>query len=222
MTGRRTLHNAGFSTADLLAGTALSLMVMATLQGFFQVQQRAIAAQDTYAKSQAITRAMIDLFSREVRMAAYDPTGAALPTAPGPSCPGAKRGIVEATPTRLHFRQDLDGSGAIAAAAEDVTIELVGARVLRTDGANPPDVLVDGIAPGGFLLRYYDGSNPPIELIPGGLEAPALDAGQRDCVAKVRLAVVARLPNPNPNAATPLVSRAESEIAIRNRSLSNF
>jgi len=52
--------------------------------------------------------------------------------------------------------------------------------------------------------------------------AGALDGPHRDCVAKVRLTVIANVANPNPLITTPIKSVAESEVAIRSRSLMNF
>ena len=71
------------------------------------------------------------------------------------------------------------------------------------------------------VLQYFDNSNPPVELVPTGTP-PALSQAQRDCVAKVRVTVRASVENPNPQVSTPLESEGQAEVAIRNRSLSNF
>ena len=78
-----------------------------------------------------------------------------------------------------------------------------------------------GIPDGGFVFRYFNGSNPPVELVPTGSPA-ALTAGQRDCVSSVRLTLTASLANPDPRHPTPLRTVATSDVAIRNRSLANF
>jgi len=210
----------GLSTAEVLAGSALTLIALAGMYSFQLSQSRALAAQNVYTDSQNVTRTVIDLLSRELRMAAFDPAGTALPTAPGPSCPGVKQGLVEGTASRLRFRQDLDANGAIAGPSEDVTYELSGSDLVRTDGG-VPTTLVSGIPSNGFALRYFDGSNPPVELVPVGVPA-ALTPSQRDCVAKVRITVRAELPNPDPGNPVPIASEAQTEIAIRNRSLENF
>ena len=214
-------NSRGISTAEVLVGTALSLFTLGVLCSFFQAQQRAQAAQSTYNQSQVVTRSVVDLLSRELRMATYDPTGAALPTAPGPSCPGVKQGIVEATADRLHFRQDLDGDGALATAGEDLLYDVSGTQLRRQDGPGAAIALVDGVATGGLRLQYFDGSNPSVELVPTGVPA-ALTAAQRDCVAKIRMTITASLPGSDPSNPTPRMARAESEIAIRNRSLASF
>jgi hypothetical protein len=207
------------STADVLAGAALAFVVLGAVASFSRAQSRALLAQNVYADSQTVTRSVIDLFTRELRMAAYDPLGTALPTSPGPSCPGVKQGIVEASATKIRFKQDLSGDGLSTGSGEDVTYDLLDDTIRRKDGAAAPVVLVGGIPSGGFQLRYFDGSNPPVELVPGGSPA-VLTSGQRDCVAKIRIRVRADLDNPTLN--VPLASLAQSEVAIRNRSLMNF
>jgi len=224
-TSENRRSNRGLSTAELLAGTALSLMTVGTIFTVQQAQLKAFAAQTTYASSQTVTRTVIDLMSREARMAGYNPTSLALVnTNPLSGCPGIPQAITEATTTKLHFLQDLNADGAINLAGEDVTYELVSGEIRRTDAVGAAAVvLVDHVPATGLTFRYFDGSNPPVELVPGGAGA-SLTVCQRAAVAKVRVTVEADLTNPNPKVSTPVKSIAESEIAIRNRvaTLNNF
>ena len=219
MVGNRQ-RSGGFSTAEVLAGTALTMMLMGAIYSVQRAQTSAFAAQNVYSESQNVTRTVIDLMTRELRMATYDP-GTALTTSPGPVCPGVKQGIIEATPSKLHFMQDLTGDGSLIAPGEDLVYDVLGSDLRRTDGTALPVTIVTGVPAGGLNFRYFDGSNPPNELIPTGTP-PALTASQRDCVTKVRITVRANLTNPDPNNMTPIPSVAECEVAIRNRSLSNF
>jgi hypothetical protein len=203
----------------VLAGAALTLVVLAAVAAFSRAQSRALLAQNVYAESQTVTRSVIDLLTRELRMATYDPLGTALTTAPGPSCPGVKQGIVQASATTIRFKQDLSGDGLTTGSGEDVTYDVLGDAIRRQEGDGAAVTLVSGIPAGGFELRYFDGSNPPVELVPSGSPS-ALTGGQRDCVAKIRIRVMADLDNPTLN--VPLASMAQSEVAIRNRSLMNF
>jgi hypothetical protein len=215
----RRRGQAGISTAEVLAGAVLSMIVLSAVGSFQRAQSRALLAQSVYAESQAVTRSVIDLMTRELRMATFDPLDTAIPNAPGPSCPGVQQGITEATASKIRFKQDLSGDGLTNSSGEDVTYDVLGSSIRRQDGATAPVPLVTGVPAGGFTLQYYDGSNPPVELIPSG-SPPALTSGQRDCVAKVRITVKADIDNPTLKA--PLLSMAQSEIAIRNRSLGNF
>jgi|GEM_PF-2405986 len=220
--GRRRGRQRGSALIDTLVGTMMALLVVSTVLGLFEAQEQAQGMQDVYGSSQTVTRTVIDLMSRELRMATYDPTGTALTTSPGPSCPGVKQGIVSATPTSVRFQQDLDGDGKLLSPGEDVTYDVLGTQVRRTDAAlGAPVVLVDAAVANPLTFQYFDGSNPPIALLPGG--APAqLSTAQRNCVAKIQVAVQASLPSPNPRDPLPLNSTAETMVAIRNRSLSNF
>ncbi len=210
----------GFSSMEVLAGLGVTLILLAAVYTFQQAQTKAFLTQQVYSDSQNVTRSMIDLMARELRMACYDP-GTAIPKSPGPCAPDVKQGIIEATPTKIHFRQDLNGDNAIGAPGEDLTYELSNGTVLRTDGTADPVVLASGVPTGGLSFLYFDNVNPPGQIVPGGSPA-ALNQCQRDSVAKVRITVRANLPNPNPRISTPIASIAESEVAVRNRSLVNF
>src|SRR5439155_1550251 len=162
------------------------------------------------------TRTAIDLMTRELRMASLDPTNLALPVSTTLTCRDVKQGIVEATPTRIHFRQDLNADGALTGPGEDVTYDLSEGQIRRTDGTTQPVAIVDSVPAAGLAFRYFDGSNAEL-VATGGLDGP-----HRDCVAKVRLTVIANVANPNPLITTPITSVAETEVAIRSRSLMNF
>lgn len=209
----------GISTAEVLVGTALSLMAVLAMYSVFKVQSTAFAAHNAYAESQVVTRSVIDLMTRELRMATYDPTGigngGAIPVT-AVSCPGLDAGITAASGTSISFSQDLNGDGLLAGTGEVVTYAFVGSQLRRVDGVGLPVVLVDNIPANGFRLRYYNDSNPPVELSPGGGVLPQSDL---NCIQKVRVVIRAQIPNPAQSG--PMHSMAESEIAIRNRALTN-
>jgi type IV pilus assembly protein PilW len=215
-TATRRRASRGFSTAEVLAGSALTLMLMGSMQTFQQGQLKALGTQAVYAGSQNVTRSAIDLITRDLRMATYDPTGGALGTSAGPSCPGSPHGIVEATPTRIRLQQDLDGNGVIAGAREDVTYALSGTSIVRIEGNGDPIEVVGGVAEGGLRFQYYFGTNST-ELTPHGTPL-GLDAGERDCIEKVRITLAATVAA-NAFVKKPLHSTAESEVAIRNRAI---
>ncbi len=205
---------------EVLAGMTLTLILLAALYTFQRAQLKALAAQNVYSDSQNVTRSVIDLMAREMRMASYDPGVVALPTSPSPGCAaGVKRGIVEATPNKLHFQQDLNLDNAIGAPGEDVTYDVSGTDIRRTDGNNAPAVLASGNPSEGLAFQYYDMNGA--ELVPAGSPA-ALTQCQRDSVWKVRVTVRANLTNPNRNISTPITSIAASDIVIRSRALQNF
>ena len=189
---------------ETLAGMGLTLILLAAVYTFQGAQLKVLRAQNVYADSQNVTRTVIDVMSRELRMATYDPTpppAGTIPSSPtvvGAICPNVKRGIIQATPTSIRFQQNLN-----------------------TDGANAPVTLVSNVPSDGFSLLYFSGNNPPVQLVPAGSPA-SLTQGQCDCVVSVRITIRANIPNPNPNVSTPIKSVAESEVAIRNRAVLNL
>ena len=217
----RGRHVRGMTLAELLVGSALSMIVIGGVYSFYAAQTQALAAQRAYARSQDVTRTVIDLLGRELRMATYDPAGTAITTSPPGSCPGVKQGLLIGKLDEIKFVQDLNGDGDVTDEAETLHYYTLGGELQRVDGVNTPVTLVDNLDVSGFVLQYYDNSNPPVELMPAGTP-PALTQGQRDCVAKVRITVRASVENPNPQDPEPLEATSQAEVAIRNRSLSNF
>ena len=195
----------GLSTMETLAGMGLTLILLAAVYTFQGAQLKVLRAQNVYADSQNVTRTVIDLMSRELRMATY----------------GVKQGIIQATPTSIRFQQDLNGDGLIAGAGEDVTYTFADGQITRTDGLNAPVTLVSNVPSNGFSILYFDGSITPVQLVPAGSPA-SLTQAQRDIVVMVRITIQANIPNPNPNVSTPIKSVAESEVAIRNRAVLNL
>lgn len=215
----------GFSTMEALVAAAISATVMTAAFSFFSAQHRAMAVEGVYAQSQVVTRTALDLLARELRMASYDPSNTALAVSPGPSCPGVRQGLVDATPTSIHFKQDLNGDGDTLDANEDLTYDVSSGSITRRDGTSTAIALVTGIPANGFAIRYFDGSNPPVELVPvspGAGQPVALTASQRDCVTKVRLALIAQFSSPDTARSAAIRSISETQVAIRNRSLSTF
>lgn len=210
------------SLAEVLVGSALTLIIVGGVYGFYSAQTQALASQRAYARSQDVTRTVIDLLGRELRMATYDPAGTAIATSPpGGSCPGVKQGLLVGKLDQIKFVQDLNGDGDVVDEAETLYYYTLGGELRRQDGNGTAVALVENLDVNGFVLQYYDNSNPPVELVPTG-SPPALSAAQRDCVAKVRLTVRSSVENPNPQVSTPLESEGQAEVAIRNRSLTNF
>jgi len=210
---------------EVLAGLGVPLILLAAVYTFQGAQLKVLRAQNVYADSQNVTRTVIDLMSRELRMATYDPTrppAETIPSSqPNANCPGRKQGIIQATPTSIRFKQNLNGDGAIAGAGEDVTYTFADGQITRTDGLNAPVTLVSNVPSNGFSILYFDGSSTPVQLVPAGSPA-SLTQAQRDVVIMVRITIQANIPNPNPNVSTPIKSVAASGVAIRNRAVKNL
>jgi len=214
----RRARSRGITTMDILVGSAISILALGTTHSAFVAQTRAFQSQSTYSQSQNVTRTAIDLMTRELRMAAYDPSGAAIPLTTG-SCPAIKSGIMEASATRLKFRQDLNGDGDVSDSGETVTYDLSAGNLRRQDGTATPIVVASDLPSNGLSFRYFDLAHA--ELVPSG---GALTQNQRNCVAKVMITLRANVTALHAGAGHAKVhtSVAESEVAIRNLSLINF
>jgi len=91
----KTGNNRGFTIIEILIALALGLIVFASLFMVFNAENRSYALQADIAEMQQNARAALEIMSREIRMAGYDPTGTAL------------AGIVEAEKDRIHFTLDI-------------------------------------------------------------------------------------------------------------------
>jgi hypothetical protein len=226
---RRRSRQRGAGTMEVLVASVLTIIVALAIMSFFDAQERAYASLSTYASSQNVTRTVVDLMSREIRMSSYDPTDpGAFVKYPGPSCPGVEQGLAMAMPQLIRIQQDLSGDGLIASANEDVTYAQVGDEIRRTDnilagtlGAAATVTLVENVPAGGFHIRYFDNQSNPVEIVPAGSPA-MLTQAQRACVQKVVIEVESVIPDPYPNH-PDLHSVVRSGVTIRNRWIaSNF
>lgn len=219
-TNQRT-RSRGMSTLEILAAASICILVFGVASSFFVAQQRMLLVQNAYAESQNVTRTFTDLFGRELRMASYDPSGAAIATGgAGGTCPTIKQGITEATATSVRFLTDLNGDGDTADANENVRYYLNGSSVMRQDGNAAAIDLVDGVPNGGLTFTYFNNANPPGAIAGSGTPA-TLNAAERDCVAKVRVQLTAQLASPQFYNINPHISTTDMEVAIRTRSLQN-
>ena len=221
----RRLRQRGVGTMEVLVASVLTLIIAFAIMSFFDAQERAYASITAYAESQNVTRTVVDLMTREIRMSSYDPTGptvngGALTAVSGVTCPAVDEGVVFAASQQIRIRQDLSGNGTIDQRNEDVTYAQVGSEIRRTDNLNPPITvtLVQNVPANGFHIRYFDNQGNPAELVPSGTPA-VLTQAQRGCVQKVVIQVESEIPDPYPDKPN-LHSKVRSGVTIRNRWIS--
>lgn len=101
----------GFTLLEFLIVILIGAIIMTAVMTSFFSQHRAYLAQDEIVAMSQNLRAAMDLMTREIRMAGYDPTGAA----------GA--GIVAAASGQIEFAMDSDDDGSLDG----------------TSGADPPE-----------------------------------------------------------------------------------
>jgi type II secretory pathway component PulJ len=200
------LHNqSGFTVAEVLAATALSLVTLATVLSFNRFQLFALRNQANQIDVQMTARSIVDLFAREVRRTGMNP-GCAI---------AGFSGIVSASPYSLRIQSDLNGDGVINGTNEDLTYRYNSDRnsIQRVDNiSGAADVLASGIDFGNSKLRYFDGTGA--EMVPGGT---GLTAAQRSAVRRIRIQLALSEKAVDPNNATSLTAQAATDVDLRNR-----
>jgi type IV pilus assembly protein PilW len=78
----------GFTLLELVIAMAIGLIVLAAMYGLFTTQQKQLGTQEQIIEMQQNARMAMDMMSREIRMAGYDPSGALT------KCTGAKPGTL--------------------------------------------------------------------------------------------------------------------------------
>ncbi|MDH5525316.1 MAG: PilW family protein [Desulfobulbaceae bacterium] len=132
----------GFTLVELLVAMLMGGVVIAAIYTTFNAQRQSYYEQDEVTQMQQNLRAALDMMSREIRMAGYNPTNEA-------TCPG----IVVATPGRLQIRMDKNivgsdiGDTDCADADEDLTFGF----------DSTEDATLDGIADTGAAAPANDG-----------------------------------------------------------------
>ena len=91
----------GFTVTELVLALAIMMMVMAAIVSLLISLNRAYTAQNVTAGVQQVTRAGINILTRDLRMAGLNPLNI------------NQIGISEASVHKIRFQQDTNGSGEI-------------------------------------------------------------------------------------------------------------
>lgn len=132
----------GFTLIELLIATALALVIIGALSSAFISQRKTYAVQEQVSEMIQGARAAMDMISREVKMAGYDPTEAGI-------------GGIPYSATQLETRADFNGDGDTSDANEKIiyTFDTANKQIDRnTGGGNQP--FAENIA--SFSFEYYD------------------------------------------------------------------
>ena len=118
----------GFTLVELLIAMTIGLIILAALSSTFLMQRKAYDVQEQIVEMVQTARAAMDMMTREIRMAGYDPTGAGFD------------GIIY-NAGQLQIRADLDGDGNTDGSNEDIiyTHDTTDLQIDRnTGGGNQP------------------------------------------------------------------------------------
>jgi type IV pilus assembly protein PilW len=135
-------REAGFSLVELLVAMTLGLIVLTGLSNTFLMQNRAYDMQDQIMVATQKARGAMDLLSRELRMAGYDPRGAGFDPLP-------------VSTTQLRIRTDLNGDGQTTSTNENIIYAYDSSemRITRNDGSGAFSLCRDVQT---FVFEYLD------------------------------------------------------------------
>ncbi|MCF8144708.1 MAG: prepilin-type N-terminal cleavage/methylation domain-containing protein [Deltaproteobacteria bacterium] len=132
----------GFTLIELLIAMALALVIIGALSSAFVSQRKTYAVQEQVSEMIQNARAAMDMITREVKMAGYDP--AEIPIAGIPY-----------SATQLELQADLNGDGDTSDSNEDIIYTYLSANKQigrNTGGGAQP--LAENIQ--AFTFQYYD------------------------------------------------------------------
>jgi len=102
----------GFTLVELLIAMTIGLIILAALSSTFLMQRKIYDVQEQVAEMVQTARAAMDMMTREIRMAGYDPTGLANAT------------IVSVTSNSINFTLDITDDGDTGDSNENITYSL--------------------------------------------------------------------------------------------------
>ena len=162
----------GFSLVELLIAMAISLVVLGAMYSVFTIQNKTFGKQEQIVEMQQNARAAMDMMSREIRMAGYNPTEA------------SNFSGVTVNASQLQIQADLDGSGSIDASSQENIVyafDAANKKITRNIGAGAQS-FAENID--SFSFDYLDGS--------GNVTAISAD------VRQIRITITGRTAKPDP------------------------
>ena len=141
-----TSGTGGFTVTELVLALAIMMMVMASIVSLLISLNRVYAAQSVIAGVQQVTRAGINIMTRNIRLAGLNPRKI------------NRIGILEASVNKIRFQHDTNGSGTIEIGQdEDIAYLLNGNRQLirQKDGNSRSNKsLIDHV--NDLTFKYFD------------------------------------------------------------------
>jgi type IV pilus assembly protein PilW len=136
----------GFTLVELMVSMGIGMVILAAVTTTFMSQSKIYNAQEQINEMQQNARGVLDIITRELKMAGYKPNG------------GGFSGVTYST-TQLMVQADLDSSGAISTsstASEQITYvyDSANQRITRAVGSGSAQILADNIT--AFTFSYLD------------------------------------------------------------------
>ena len=168
----------GFTLLELIIAMAVGLIVLGAMYSVFTVQNKTFNDQERIVNMQQNVRAAMDMMTREIGLAGYDPARVNSDASSSNNFVG-----VTYSTSQLQIQADLDGNGTIdTTSQENITyaFDSTNRQITRNAGTGA-QTFVDGIE--SFAFEYLD----------GGVTATTISANIR----QVRITIEGRSANYN-------------------------
>ncbi|MFH1952080.1 MAG: prepilin-type N-terminal cleavage/methylation domain-containing protein [Pseudomonadota bacterium] len=179
----------GFTLIELLIAMALALIVITSLSSAFISQRKIYAAQEQVSEMIQNARAAMDMISREVKMAGYDPTGSGSFSLP-----------YNSDTSTVDIYADIDGDGSITTSTgskDHITYsKATGEEIIRrnTNTGGGAQQLAENIKSLSFTYWYQDPTAGLTEVT---------SVADQDKITSIKVTIEARTAEEDPNYTHP-------------------
>jgi type II secretory pathway component PulJ len=150
-----TSGTGGFTVTELVLALAIMMMVMASIVSLLISLNRVYAAQSVIAGVQQVTRAGINIMTRNIRLAGLNPRKI------------NQIGILEASVNKIRFQHDTNGSGTIETGQNEDSAYLLNGNhqlIRQKDGNSRSNKsLVDHV--NDLTFKYLDRDNEETSIL---------------------------------------------------------
>jgi type IV pilus assembly protein PilW len=175
---------AGFTLIELMIATAVGLIVLGAMYGVFTMHNKTFSNQEQIAEMQQNARAAMDMMTREIRMAGYDPTGTMQRSDPT----GEKFVGIPYDVDKLQIYADLNGNGDTDDSHEYIKYTMDSDHLeIRRDTGGGMQPFASNIQ--SFTFDYLDSS--------GNATTTTAD------IRQIRITIIARTAKPDPDYTDP-------------------
>ena len=135
----------GFTLVEMLVAMAIAIVALTSLSRTFVTQRKTLNSQEQITDMVQTSRNVMDMISREVMLAGYNPTSATMVGIPYDS-------------SQLEIRADLSGDGDTGDTNENIiyTYDSANHQITREEGSGTTTTLPLGENIEAFTFQYYD------------------------------------------------------------------
>jgi hypothetical protein len=194
MVARR--QSIGLTVVELLVAMLLTSASTAALVGGVATLARTYRRIEERTQAQQTARLVLELMSRDLRRAGFDPTGASLDP------------FLAAGDHTLQIQADDNGDGVVDDRSEELVAYVFEPRdgILSRVVGRQSMPIASGLPADGCSLVFLDAAGSQLFDAGDGLDGP-----QRAAVRRIRLRILVR------DATETILADAASEVALRNR-----